>query len=205
MINESDREIMDDLNQRHLYENVEGSSETYHNETLRRNEPYRNFVLRETKIRPRTQYQSQQEIPQCFYRDYEELSRQHLSERRSFENSSNADEDVLQSRFQELQEESDESNDDETLISLGARRQVNSRTESLLVRMEAKSRELRSKIEFCYNSTIIEDQMLSTYTDSEILDTQKMNSVMLKQAEKLQEINHATNETFIRTMKFLTR
>ena len=71
MINESDREIMDDLNQRHLYENVEGSSEPYYNETLRRNEPYRNFVLRETKIRPRTQYQSHQEIPQCSYRDYE--------------------------------------------------------------------------------------------------------------------------------------
>ena len=136
MINESDREIMDDLNQRHLYENVEGSSETYHNETLRRNEPYRNFVLRETKIRPRTHYQSHQEIPQCSYRDYEELIRQLLPERRSFENSSNADEDVLQSRFQELQEESDESNDDETLISLGARRRVDSKTESRLARLQ---------------------------------------------------------------------
>ena len=78
------------------------------------------------------------------------------------------------------------------------------RTESQLVRLEAKSKELRAKMEFCYNSIIIDERTLATYIDSEIFDAYKMNSIMLKQAEKLLEIHHATDETFIRTVRHLT-
>ena len=145
---------------------------------------------------------------------YHDLGRQVQMERNLLENQPDISRETLQRRHQIRRvtqdpvyntEDTDESDNDETLISLGARRRVDPRTESQLVRLEAKSKELKAKIAFCYTSTIIEDQILSTYTDSEILDAQKMSSTMLKQAEKLQEINHATNETFIRTMKFLTR
>ena len=101
-------------------------------------------------------------------------------------------------------ETDEEEEDDHTYLSLGAKKKVNLRTESQLVRLEAKSKELRAKIDFCYNSFIIHEQTLATYIDSEIFDTYKMNSVMLKQAEKLQEIHHATDESYIRTIKYLT-
>ena len=100
--------------------------------------------------------------------------------------------------------DSDQTDDADTFISLGARQKVDPRTESLLVKLEAKSKELRAKIEFCYSSIIFDEQTLATYIDSEIFDAYKMNTIMLKQAEKLQEIHHTTDETFIRTIKYLT-
>ena len=100
--------------------------------------------------------------------------------------------------------DSDQTDDADTFISLGARQKVDPRTESLLVKLEAKSKELRAKIEFCYSSIIFDEQTLATYIDSEICDAYKMNTIMLKQAEKLQEIHHTTDETFIRTIKYLT-
>ena len=100
--------------------------------------------------------------------------------------------------------DSDQTDDADTFISLGARQKVDPRTESLLVKLEAKSKELRAKIEFCYSSIIFDEQTLATYIDSEIYDAYKMNAIMLKQAEKLQEIHHTTDETFIRTIKYLT-
>ena len=99
---------------------------------------------------------------------------------------------------------SDETENDDTCMSLGARRRVNSRTVSQLITLEVKSKELCAKVEFCYNSIIIDEQTLGTYIDSEIFDAYKMNSIMLKQAEKLQEIHHKTDEIFIRTTKNLT-
>ena len=100
--------------------------------------------------------------------------------------------------------DSDQTDDADTFISLGARQKVDPRTESLLVKLEVKSKELRAKIEFCYSSIIFDEQTLATYIDSEICDAYKMNTIMLKQAEKLQEIHHTTDETFIRTIKYLT-
>ena len=100
--------------------------------------------------------------------------------------------------------DSDQTDDADTFISLGARQKVDPKTESLLVKLEAKSKELRAKIEFCYSSIIFDEQTLATYIDSEIFDAYKMNTIMLKQAEKLQDIHHTTDDTFIRTIKYLT-